>query len=451
MDPHTRQLQALVESRGVIQSSDLQKEFGISQATASRLLRRTDLPLVRIGRGRSTRYSLLRHPFTAPIPLYRIDPRGRPERIAILAPLVRGQYYVEAEANEAQFWLSGTQHGMFEDLPYYLGDMAPQGFLGREIARQLGTPYPADPRRWSANQTFDYLLETNNGADASGDLVLGDRALERAQRQPPVIAANMYSEMATAILAGNVGGSSAGGEHPKFTAYTEHAGHVIVKFSPREDGSIATRWRDILIAEHLAAQTLREAGLPATASTIYEQDGRCFLEVSRFDRAGVHGRLPMLSLKQLDAEFVGHGSDWVGVMHSLAEQGLVDQASYERTLQYQWFGQWIGNTDMHLGNLSLAPQPGSRQFRLLPAYDMAPMRFAPERGEIPPLTLPRPPVRLPRYAGLWEEMRQLAASYWTGVCQDPRISDDFRRIALRCLEPMENPAPDTHPVPAPGS
>ena len=128
-----------------------------------------------------------------------------------------------------------------------------------------------------------------------------------------------------------------------------------MKFSPREDGHIATRWRDILIAEHLASETLREAGLPATSSTIYGQDRRCFLEVTRFDRAGMYGRLPMLSLAQLDAEFVGHGSDWADAMQSLAEQGLVDQVDCERTLQYQWFGQWMGNTDMHLSDRSLAP------------------------------------------------------------------------------------------------
>lgn len=433
-DPQLQQLRALIEARGFVQSADLQLEIDASQATVSRLLSRTKLPLVRIGRGRATRYSLLRYPFTEAVPLYRIDRSGAPERIATVSPLVGGRFVLEADRPDEAFWLDTAAVRIYDDLPYFLADMAPQGFLGREIARQLGAPYPADPRRWSADNILTYLLEAPGGADTSGDLVLGDQALARAQRQPTSVDVGQYADLSDAVLAGQLPGSSAGGEHPKFTAYTEHAGHVIVKFSPREDGRVADRWRDILIAEHLAAETLREAGLPVTRTALHEQDGRCLLEMPRFDRAGMHGRLPMLSLTSLDAEFVGHGSDWVKVMEGLLRQGRVEQTDYEMALRYQWFGQWAGNSDMHLGNLSLAPDPATRRFRLLPAYDMAPMRVAPERGEVPSVTLPSPPVRLPRYAELWEQMRTLAATFWSRVNQDARVSGDFKSIAEQCLE-----------------
>ena len=429
-----QKLRALIDARGVVQSSDLQSEIGTSQATVSRLLKRSDLPLIRIGRGRATRYSLLRYPFTEPAPLYRIDRAGAPERIATVSPLVRGRFVVETDHPDHAFWLNTAEGQIYDDLPYFLADMAPQGFLGREVARQLGTPFPTDPRRWSSDNILTYLLETPGGADAPGDLVLGDHALARAQRPPTPVDVSAYGAMADAVLAGKLPGSSAGGEHPKFTAFAAHAGHVIVKFSPREDSHVAARWRDILIAEHLAAETLRTAGLPVTRTVLYEQDGRCLLEMPRFDRAGMHGRLPLLSLTQLDAEFVGYGDDWVKVMETLLRQGLVEQADYELTLCYQWFGQWAGNSDMHLGNLSLAPDAAARRFRLLPAYDMAPMRFAPERGELPTITLPTPPIRLPRYADVWEQMRQLGHKYWSRVSQDDRISADFRGIATQCLE-----------------
>lgn len=433
-DTQLQQLRALIESRGVIQSSDLQDELGISQAGASRLLNRSDLPVVRIGRGRATRYSMLRYPFTEPLPLFRIDQVGAPEQIALVSPLIRGRYAVQPEDLDNAWWLNSAEAQLYDDLPYFLADMGPQGFLGREIARQLGASFPADPRRWSSDNILTYLIESPSGADTSGNLVLGEHALTRAQRQPFVIDPDQYGDLANAVLAGQLPGSSAGGEHPKFTAYTKHAGHVIVKFSPREEGRVADRWRDILIAEQVAAETLRDAGLPVTEAALYEQDGRCMLELPRFDRAGMHGRLPMLSLAQLDAEFAGHGADWVKVMEALLRQGLIDQADYEMTLRYQWFGQWAGNSDMHLGNLSLAPDAGARRFRLLPAYDMAPMRFAPERGELPPVTMPTPPVRLPRYAELWEQMRTFGVQYWTRVSEDSRVTPDFQTIANQCRE-----------------
>lgn len=433
-DAKLQQLRALIESRGVIQSHDLQEEFGLSQASASRLLNRSDLPLVRIGRARATRYSMLRYPFTEPLPLFRIDQGGAPEQIALVSPLIRGRYAVQPEDSDNAWWLDTAEAQLYDDLPYFLADMAPQGFLGREIARQLGAPFPADPRRWSSDNVLTYLIESPSGADTTGNLVLGEQALARAQRSPAIIHSTQYGNLANSVLAGQLPGSSAGGEHPKFTAYTKHAGHVIVKFSPREDGRVADRWRDLLIAEQIAAETLRDAGLPVTDTKLYAQDGRCMLEVARFDRARMHGRLPMLSLAQLDAEFAGPGADWVKVMESLLRFGRVSQDDYEMTLRYQWFGQWAGNSDMHLGNLSLAPDAGARRFRLLPAYDMAPMRFAPERGELPPVTMPTPPVRLPRYAQLWEQMRTLGVQYWTRVNEDSRISPDFQTIAKQCRE-----------------
>lgn len=51
-------------------------------------------------------------------------------------------------------------------------------------------------------------------------------------------------------------------------------------------------------------------------------------------------------------------------------------------------GQWIGNTDMHLYNLSLAPS--DHGFTVLPLYDITSMLFAPAPGELVdrPLTVP---------------------------------------------------------------
>ena len=66
----------------------------------------------------------------------------------------------------------------------------------------------------------------------------------------------------------------------------------------------------------------------------------------------------------------------------LAAADLVDQV---RILW--WYGKLIGNTDMHLGNVSFRFRPDPRgrvQLNLAPAYDMLPMLYAPlSGGEIP--------------------------------------------------------------------
>jgi hypothetical protein len=47
------------------------------------------------------------------------------------------------------------------------------------------------------------------------------------------------------------------------------------------------------------------------------------------------------------------------------------------------FGTLIGNTDMHGGNLSFLTEQG-QPYQLAPAYDMAPMAFAPPAEGIVP-------------------------------------------------------------------
>lgn len=411
-----------IERRGVAYSSDLQNDLGTSQATVSRLLKTAGRRVYRLGKGRSTRYSLLHSLFTIQ-PLYRIDLAGVPEQLAEIAPLIHDRYAVQAR--RPQPWLAGLEGtGLFDGLPYFLDDMRPEGFLGRQIARQLGAPYPADPRRWSATQVLTYLMEY--GADLPGDLVLGNRALASATRPPRETSADEYPGLADQVLSGPVPGSSAGGEQPKFTAFGR-AGHVMVKFSPRGGGPEATRWRDILIAEYHAGEVLREAGLAVADSRLYDLDGRMFLEVVRFDREGTLGRHPMLSLASIDAEFSGEGHDWVATLRQLVRMKLVDAADLQTASYAQLFGQWIGNTDMHLGNLSF--RPVANGFRLLPLYDMAPMRWAPVRGELPQDLVLTPPTRDPDNEASWYDGGTRALAYWQRLVDEERLSTAFRAIA----------------------
>lgn len=425
------QLIQALERRGIAYSTDLQNDLGISQATVSRLLKSAGRRVCRFGKGRNTRYSLPHALFTVQ-PLYRIDPAGVPEQLAEITPLIHNRYAVHA--GRPHLWLAGLDGtGVFDGLPYFLDNLRPQGFLGRQIAQQLGAPYPPDPRRWNATQVWEYLM--NYGADLPGDLVLGKRALATATRPPGGVPVDDYPRLAEQVLSGPVPDSSAGGEQPKFTAFG-HAGHVLVKFSPRGSNPEATRWRDLLIAEHHASQLLRGAGLAAAESRLYDLDGRLFLEVVRFDREGAMGRHPMISLTGIDAEFSGEGHDWVAVLRRLVQMKLVDAADLQTVAYAQLFGQWIGNTDMHLGNLSF--RPTATGFDLLPVYDMTPMRWAPVRGELPRDITLTPPIRAPQNEASWFNSGALAMAYWRRLADEERLSPTFRAIAGQSLRWIEH-------------
>lgn len=410
-------------------SKELQSATGLSQTTVSRQLRSFGDQVVRLGSGRATRYALARNAFNSGnnLPLYAIDPHGNTVIIAYIRPLAHGGYLVKPTTGTPKALLGERGDGIYEDLPYFLEDLRPQGFLGRQAAQALAdqSDYPPDPRQWSAAQVGSYLIA--NGDDLPGNLKLGEQNVMRLPRPVEVSSREDYPDMAESVLEGYVPGSSAGGEQPKFTAYTEDHGHVIVKFSPPGSGQLARRWRDILLTEFHAAQTLRTTPYPAADLRVYDINGRLFIESQRFDRHGELGRLPMISLQAIDAEFVGLGSNWAQVMDALAGKGLVSGEHVYDAMFLRSFGTSIHNTDMHLGNLSLAFDGGV--FRLLPAYDMCSMGFAPSgSGEVrryafAPPVVPDSETPDPITAGF-----ELAQSFWDELHQDERISDELRQF-----------------------
>ncbi|MDH3999327.1 MAG: HipA domain-containing protein, partial [Desulfuromonadales bacterium] len=312
--------------------------------------------------------------------------------------------------------------------PYFLLDLAPQGFLGRKIAQELSSQsedFPSDPRHWNGNHIGRYLI--SNGDDLPGNFKFGQQALDRVRRKLEIVSDEEYPQLADDVMSGVIPGSSAGGEQPKFTAFSAHrSAHVIVKFAPRGDNAIARRWRDILITEHHATEALHKYEIPAAETRLLEVDGMLFLESERFDRSSQHGRLPMVSLQAVDAEFVGMGSNWLRVLTELHKKKLVnDEPVYDAELYWR-FGRCINNSDMHLGNISLAI--AGDVFKLLPIYDMCSMGFAPKSGgEIPPLDF----IPTETNWGFCEgakciELHKLAHNFWDNVANDPRISDEFK-------------------------
>jgi hypothetical protein len=90
------------------------------------------------------------------------------------------------------------------------------------------------------------------------------------------------------------------------------------------------------------------------------------------------------------------------------------------------FGGWIGNTDMHLGNISL--RPVDDRFELLPIYDMLPMALAPLRGEVTQRAL-RPPIRSFAHEDLWLSAGLASIDFWRLLAGDGEVSDDFRALS----------------------
>lgn len=349
----------------------------------------------------------------------RVDGQGALQRVGMLEPVWPEGFLLNAE---------NGAYSYSEGLPWWLYDLCPQGYLGR-IHANLDAKNLRMPKclsDWSDTHVLWALQQ--RGDDLPGDLLIGKRAEIRFSHplQPPIALANKaeaYSSMADGAEAGSLECSWVGGEQPKFTAYVEtekRSSHVIVKFSVMGDDVANQRWRDLLLAEHIALELLAQRGVPAAKSRIVDHAGRRFLEVERFDRIGARGRASLVSLAALDAEFVGTNGRWYEVTKALEEQRLVVPRSARQAALLWAFGTLIGNDDMHNGNLSFFAERG-RLYRLAPAYDMNPMAFAPGR---------RPPTGYKHRthgvsAEVWREALELAAHFVSCLELDTRFSKQF--------------------------
>ncbi|KAF1019265.1 MAG: Toxin YjjJ [Paracidovorax wautersii] len=404
---------------GPMPARPLGERLGVSQPTVSRALATLGEEVVRLGAARSIQYALRDALRGLPdIAVYRVDVQGQISVLGILVP-VRPEGFVMRETG------GGTLHS--DGLPWWLYDMRPQGYLGRAYALRHGGQQGLPPRLadWSDTHALRALMA--HGHDLVGNLLLGEQARNDFLAAPlpePIALTDkpaVYARRAHEAAQGELPpGSSAGGEQPKFTAYADTPDgprHVIVKFSEPEAGPVSERWRDLLQAEHLTLETLREAGVPAARTRLVDHAGQRFLEVERFDRVGERGRRGVLPLTALDAEFVGAGNTgWANITSRLAAQGQI-QAEAARLAALLWaFGRLIGNTDMHNGNLSFITEQG-RPYDLAPAYDMTPMAFAPRSGGGLPDTLRPADLHASVDNATWHRAAALARTFQRRLAQ----------------------------------
>jgi hypothetical protein len=444
--PQTSRLSLLLQANGLMSAGALTQELSVSQATLSRWMRRLGPDVERTGAARSTRYALRRNVRNLGThwPIYRFDQHGHATRWGDLRALYGGFRFVPDGA--APVWLSRDYpEGLFAGLPFFLQDVRPQGYLGRAVARRVSQDLgaPSDPRAWTDDGLVSYLL--SEGHDLSGDLVLGDRALERALRRLAMTENETirepdrpvaYSVRAETVQRGGVIGSSTGGEQPKFLATVQrNAGDpisVMVKFSAAEASTVRQRWADLLLCEHIAAQVLERHQIPSARTQVLDGGGRRFLEVERFDRFQTAGRRGLLTLGTVEdalSDQDSSDSNWAASATRLASIGVMS-AEGSRQLCWRWcFGDLIANSDMHRSNTSLW-FGDSLPFELTPSYDMLPMLFAPgPQGNFGDrLFSPRPP--LPAIAEVWSEAARPSSEFWDLVAADDRVSSDFRSISV---------------------
>jgi DNA-binding transcriptional ArsR family regulator len=436
--PHTAStLAAIRQHAGVASAAELQAALGVSQPTVSRAL--TTLiqsgQVLKVGSTRHQRYVSPRSVAGVgqTVPIVRIDAHGQASPFARMVLLEGGGVWLDEADGLSQ------KH---DGLPWFLDDMRPQGFIGRTFAYahselQLG----ADPGKWNDDDVLRAMVLF--GEDLPGNLIVGEAAFarfhtlpERASRAASELDYPVFAERA---MQGTVGGSSAGGEQPKFCTI-RNGQHVLVKFSPAGDSPTDQRTRDLLVCEHLALQTLATAGLPAAQTQLFTVAGRVFLESVRFDRPAISpsnpqglGRQGMVSLQVYDAEYIGQEDNWAATAERMLARGLMTAQDARHLCFLEAFGQLIANTDRHYGNISLLLE-GSQNggdWALSPTYDMLPMFYAPVGGELVPRDFAAKGKPQPTAATLPEWSRALAwaIQFWQTVAADTRISTAFRAIA----------------------
>ena len=439
-----------LRARPHLPAGELLASLKVSRATLMRAVRAAGPEVLTIGRARRTSYAARRllRGIAEPQPVFQVDEQGGSVEVGRLNLAYPDGSVFEFGAASSWPLDDSMRDGWFDGLPYFLQDLRPDGFLGRQFARahaqvlQLGE----NPREWSDDDAL-YAISLL-GADQSGNFIVGEGAfrlwLDQVQQPPECLEDGQvqasYSERAQRAMQYGIAGSSAAGEFPKFTALRSLHGaptHVLVKFSGSDHSEGTQRWSDLLICEHLAADTIATVpGLSAAQTSILQAGNRTFLQAVRFDRHGIRGRTALCSWAALNDGWFGlAGRPWPEGGARLLQRELIDRDTLQSITRLWHFGQLIGNNDMHDGNLSFQPRiSNSRiELRVAPVYDMLPMLYAPQRGvELAPVTF-APRLPLPAEREAWQQAAAAADRFWSQAADDARISAPFRAICAENL------------------
>ena len=434
-DKQQYQLRQLLKKR-TMSSRELTQELDISQPTLSRLLSGMSHEILVMGRGRATCYGLPRkiHDKESRFPVYVIDPRGDAHLDGHITTLQGGQYW----------WDDRNGNGeIFNQLPWFLQDLRLYGYSGRSFAyrRTESLNLPRKLADWNDDDTL--YASSCYGEDRVGNIIVGEESLARylnfSREHPEPLPMDSrlwtYPQLAQNTLAGKPDSAQLGGEQPKFSACIDDHGtpcHMLVKFSPASESHESRRYADLLICEHLAMEAIRVAGLSAARSRLLVAGNQVFLCIKRFDRRGLLGRLPIISLRALHARIHAPCDNWIDAAIRLEKHRLIVPNEARKLRWLTIFSNFIGNTNQHFGNISLIPHQKD-SYIFAPFYGTRPTLYEPVAGEIPQRLFTPPPIR---NEVLKERQGALEAAifFWKSAAIDQRISPGFRQI---CYENCE--------------
>ncbi|MEX2124049.1 MAG: HipA domain-containing protein [Woeseia sp.] len=398
-------------ANGARWAGEIVNTLRISRVTLKNAYEREARQILRLGRARNTRYAarqLLTGLETDEFPVCRVDQAGG---IAVAGTLI-------TLAVSESVWL--PDETIIDGLPPEMHDAAPRGFLGLSYARRhadLGLP--EDVTNWSDHHVLTAL--SRRGEDLPGNLVIGRESFARYQDlQHKTCTVDAFPALSAAALAGEHVGSSAGGERPKFTALVDGQ-HRIVKFANNETDN-ARRWQDLLTLEHIALETLRDAGIQTAETRLLDVDDLRCLVINRFDRIGETGRRAVMTLAATSARIDG---SWTDAAQELQRREEFSNEDVERIAVLDAFGALIANTDRHHDNVLLFPT--GTGYALAPAFDQLPMAYAPPASG----NLRKSAVNEPRPAvntlAVWDQARALANDFWRRA-SDQQLTDSMHAI-----------------------
>lgn len=417
--------------------------LGISQPTLSRTIQHLSATVtsVRVTGVRTPMYGLLR-----PLPMglgarQRIYRQRRDGHIEPFAD-------VEFLAGGATVERIGRATRLYAGLPPYMLFASPSGFLGRQLAQEAARhqPFPAHLKDWNDDHRVAYLF--TQGLNLPGNLIFGSAPLEKelaflALRPTPAQDTIEHYVGMASTLRGAAYGSSTGGEQPKFLGLSQDTGHVIVKFA-----QAGSRMAELLPLEHLALRSLAEVGVPTSRTQLLAGGGYVFLEVQRFDRIGLNGRVGMLSAGAVDDEFFGRRDSW-SEFAARCETARYLTAEDARHIDVMAaFSELIGNNDRHFENISLLIGEDGEYQGVAPAYDILPMRYAPLGGGVDPdLTPIQPQVgTIGAQPAVWARAAEAAERFWTAAMHEElpvpmsrgmrQLASDNRRLARAFVAPL---------------
>lgn len=123
---------------------------------------------------------------------------------------------------------------------------------------------------------------------------------------------------------------------------------------------------------------------------------------------------------------------WSAAAGRLRTSGLLSAEDAGKLVLLDAFGASIANSDRHFGNVTLFDDYEG-PLRLAPVYDMLPMLFAPQDGQLLEREFTPPPPTSENLR-VWAPARELAETYWTRLVDDDRLSREFRARSERAVE-----------------